>query len=68
MDEMRSIRTELTTLSVFPPGHIAGTLGILRMFCRTNLTIAMDTWNAETAARLIIWPESSTSPSVTDST
>ena len=53
MDELRSAGPELTTLSVFPPGHIAGTLGILRMFCRANTTLAMDSWDAEKAARLI---------------
>jgi acyl-CoA synthetase (AMP-forming)/AMP-acid ligase II len=53
MDELRSAGADLTTLSVFPSGHIAGTLGILRMLCRVNTTIAMDSWNAESAARLI---------------
>jgi acyl-CoA synthetase (AMP-forming)/AMP-acid ligase II len=53
MDEMRSTGDDVTTLSVFPSGHIAGTLGILRMFCRPGATIAMDAWNPETAARLI---------------
>lgn len=53
MDEMRSAGPDLTTLSVFPSGHIAGTLGILRMLCRGNTTIAMDAWNAEQAAKLI---------------
>ncbi|MEB3031227.1 class I adenylate-forming enzyme family protein [[Mycobacterium] nativiensis] len=53
MDQMRSAGPDLTTLSVFPSGHIAGTLGILRMFCRANTTIALDAWNAERAARLI---------------
>ncbi len=52
-DEMRSPATNPATLSVFPSGHIAGTLGILRMLCRGNATIAMDTWNPEQAARLI---------------
>src|SRR5262249_38069650 len=28
-------------------------LGILRLFCRANTTIALDSWNAEQAARLI---------------
>ncbi len=53
MDEMRSTADDRITLSVFPPGHIAGTLGILRMLSRANTTVAMDTWNPETAARLI---------------
>lgn len=53
MDQMRGATTEMTALSVFPSGHVAGTLGILRMFCRANTTIAMDAWNPEHAARLI---------------
>ncbi len=53
MDEMRGAIAESTTLSVFPAGHIAGTLGILRMFCRPGTTLALDAWNAERAARLI---------------
>ncbi|MGE2714117.1 class I adenylate-forming enzyme family protein [Mycolicibacterium litorale] len=53
MDQMRSSASGMTALSVFPSGHIAGTLGILRMFCRANATIAMDSWNPEHAARLI---------------
>lgn len=53
IDEMRSPGPDQTTLSVFPAGHIAGTLGILRMFCRANVTIAMDSWSPEAAARLI---------------
>jgi len=53
MDELRSAGRDLSMLSVFPSGHIAGTLGILRMFCRANTTFAMDSWNAETAARLV---------------
>ncbi|MGV0602180.1 AMP-binding protein, partial [Mycolicibacterium pulveris] len=53
MDEMRSSGTDLTMLSVFPSGHIAGTLGILRTLCRSSATFAMDAWNPETAARLI---------------
>lgn len=53
MDEMRSTRKNSTSLSVFPSGHIAGTLGILRMLCRANTTITLDSWNAEKAARLI---------------
>ncbi|WP_319447733.1 MULTISPECIES: class I adenylate-forming enzyme family protein [unclassified Mycobacterium] len=53
MDEMRAAGPSLTTLSVFPSGHIAGVLGILRMLGRANTTIAMDAWNPQTAARLI---------------
>lgn len=53
LDQMRSSGPDLTTLSVFPSGHIAGTLGILRMLCRGSATIAMDAWNPERAAALI---------------
>ncbi|WP_082109620.1 AMP-binding protein [Mycobacterium sp. UM_Kg1] len=53
LDQMRSSGPDLTTLSVFPSGHIAGTLGILRMLCRASSTIAMDAWNPEKAATLI---------------
>lgn len=53
IDQMRTLGAESTTLSVFPAGHIAGSLGILRTLCREGATIAMDAWNPETAARLI---------------
>lgn len=53
MDETRASGPDLTVLSAFPSGHIAGTLGFLRTLCRANTTIALDTWNPERAARLI---------------
>ncbi len=53
MDEMRGSSGDMTTLSVFPSGHIAGTLGILRVFCGGSATIAMDAWDPVAAARLI---------------
>ena len=53
MDEMRGGGDDMTTLSVFPSGHIAGTLGILRVFCGSSATIAMDAWDPVAAARLI---------------
>lgn len=53
MDEMRGVVADPTSLSVFPSGHIAGTLGILRVFCGSSATIAMDAWNPEKAAQLI---------------
>nr|CRL72611.1 AMP-dependent synthetase and ligase [Mycolicibacterium malmesburyense] len=53
MDALRHTGADETTLAVFPSGHIAGTLGILRMMCRPGNTIAMDAWNPEAAARLI---------------
>ncbi|MGE2727586.1 class I adenylate-forming enzyme family protein [Mycolicibacterium pulveris] len=53
MEEMRGGNRGLATLSVFPAGHIAGTLGILRMLLGGNDTFALDAWDAERAARLI---------------
>ena len=53
MDEIRGAGPDLTTLSVFPSGHIAGTLGILRVLCRGNTTITLDAWQPEQAAHLI---------------
>lgn len=53
IDQMRASGPDLTTLSVFPSGHIAGTLGVLRMLCRGSTTIAMDAWNPHRAAVLI---------------
>ncbi|MGE2719595.1 class I adenylate-forming enzyme family protein [Mycolicibacterium celeriflavum] len=53
MDALRHTGAGETTLAVFPSGHIAGTLGILRMMCRSGDTIAMDAWDPEAAARLI---------------
>lgn len=53
MDQTRASGPDLTVLSVFPAGHIAGTLGFLRSLCRANTTIALDAWNPERAARLI---------------
>ncbi|WP_238382080.1 class I adenylate-forming enzyme family protein [Mycobacterium neumannii] len=53
MDALRHTEADETTLAVFPSGHIAGTLGILRLLCRSGRTIAMDAWNPEAAARLI---------------
>ncbi|MGV0852423.1 class I adenylate-forming enzyme family protein [Mycolicibacterium phlei] len=53
MDEMRSVTPGRSVLSLFPSGHIAGTLGILRTLSQPGATYVMDAWNAETAARLI---------------
>lgn len=41
------------TLIVFPPGHIAGALGVLSSLTRASSTFVLDAWNAETAAQLI---------------
>ncbi|WP_081586618.1 class I adenylate-forming enzyme family protein [Mycolicibacterium hassiacum] len=53
MDEMRSTTPGRSVLSLFPSGHIAGTLGILRTLCQPGATYVMDTWDPETAARLV---------------
>lgn len=40
-------------LSVFPSGHVAAVNGLLRILVLGSPTVLMDTWNADTAARLI---------------
>jgi cyclohexanecarboxylate-CoA ligase len=40
-------------LAAFPSGHIAGTLGLLRMLIQGVPHVVIDTWDAATAARLI---------------
>ncbi len=40
-------------LSPWPAGHIAGVLGILRLYFSGGESVLMDAWNAEAAARLI---------------
>jgi len=41
------------TLSAFPSGHIAGVLGLARLYLNGGKTILMDNWDASAAARLI---------------
>jgi cyclohexanecarboxylate-CoA ligase len=53
IEQLRGPRPTSTSLAVFPSGHIAGVLGILRMLGRATTTIAMDAWNPRIAARLI---------------
>jgi cyclohexanecarboxylate-CoA ligase len=57
---LAEMRTQLTgtdfdsvILAAFPSGHVAGTLGLLRMLIHGKPHIVMDTWDAATAARLI---------------
>jgi cyclohexanecarboxylate-CoA ligase len=50
---LRGDRGQGARLNVFPSGHIAGVLGILRMLTAANPTVTMDAWNPTTAARLI---------------
>ena len=40
-------------LAAFPAGHIAGVLGVLRMFVLGTSTVLMDQWDAALAARLV---------------
>jgi acyl-CoA synthetase (AMP-forming)/AMP-acid ligase II len=40
-------------LAAFPAGHIAGVLGIARLYVFGGRTVLMDTWDAPAAARLI---------------
>lgn len=53
MDKLRGTRTTPSTLAVFPPGHIAGVLTVLRFFVRSTPTVAMDSWSPDVATRLI---------------
>jgi acyl-CoA synthetase (AMP-forming)/AMP-acid ligase II len=57
---LAEMRTQLTgtdpdsvILAAFPSGHVAGTLGLLRMLIQGKHHIVLDTWDAATAARLI---------------
>jgi cyclohexanecarboxylate-CoA ligase len=40
-------------LGLFPPGHVAGLLGLLRILVRGTPTVTMQAWDAAVAARLI---------------
>ncbi|MET0911468.1 MAG: AMP-binding protein, partial [Ilumatobacteraceae bacterium] len=40
-------------LAAFPSGHIAGVLGLLRMFVLGTSSVVMDMWDAALAARLV---------------
>jgi acyl-CoA synthetase (AMP-forming)/AMP-acid ligase II len=40
-------------LSVFPTGHVAGLLGVLRLLVQGTAAVIMDAWNAARAAALI---------------
>ena len=57
--EVRSSRATLDSghapanLAAFPAGHIAGVLGLLRLYLFGGRTILMDTWDPQAAARLI---------------
>lgn len=53
MERLRGNGPDLRSLVAFPPGHVAGTLGVLRMLGGGALTVAMDVWSPEAAAELI---------------
>lgn len=40
-------------LAVFPPGHVAGLIGLLRVLVHGTPTVTMDAWNGDLAARLV---------------
>jgi acyl-CoA synthetase (AMP-forming)/AMP-acid ligase II len=40
-------------LSAFPSGHIAGVIGLARLYLHGGKTVLMDSWDADAAARLI---------------
>jgi cyclohexanecarboxylate-CoA ligase len=52
-DELERDVTDIVHLAAFPLGHIAGALGLLRMFVHGVRTIAMDAWDPVAAARLV---------------
>jgi acyl-CoA synthetase (AMP-forming)/AMP-acid ligase II len=57
--EVRGMRRTLdgerpgTGLAAFPAGHIAGVLGLARLYVHGSSTVLMDQWNADAAAELI---------------
>lgn len=40
-------------LTAFPAGHIAGVLGVLRIFLRGGTSLLLDAWDADLVARLV---------------
>jgi acyl-CoA synthetase (AMP-forming)/AMP-acid ligase II len=50
---LTGVATDSVILAAFPSGHVAGTLGLLRMLLQGMPHVVMDTWDAATAARLI---------------
>ncbi len=46
-------RGQLLTLAPWPPGHVAGVLGLLRFAAMGQASIYLDAWDAHVAARLI---------------
>jgi acyl-CoA synthetase (AMP-forming)/AMP-acid ligase II len=50
---LTGVATDSVILAAFPSGHVAGTLGLLRMLLQGMPHVVLDTWDAATAARLI---------------
>ncbi|MDT5152594.1 MAG: acyl-CoA synthetase [Mycobacterium sp.] len=50
---LTGVATDSVILAAFPSGHIAGTLGLLRMLLQGMPHVVLETWDAATAAHLI---------------
>jgi cyclohexanecarboxylate-CoA ligase len=50
---LTGVATDSVILAAFPSGHVAGTLGLLRMLLQAMPHVVLETWDAATAARLI---------------
>jgi acyl-CoA synthetase (AMP-forming)/AMP-acid ligase II len=50
---LTGVATDSVILAAFPSGHVAGTLGLLRMLLQGIPHVVLDSWDAATAARLI---------------
>ncbi|MCW2662158.1 MAG: fadK [Mycobacterium sp.] len=50
---LTGVATDSVILAAFPSGHVAGTLGLLRMLLQGVPHVVMDAWDATAAARLI---------------
>ena len=53
IDQMRTASDPLSNLSVFPSGHVAGVLNIIRILTNPATSVVMDAWDPARAARLI---------------
>ncbi|HLM05274.1 MAG TPA: AMP-binding protein [Blastococcus sp.] len=54
LDEVFSFPTrDLRQLALFPAGHVAGLLGILRVLVHGTPTVVMESWDQALAARLV---------------
>ena len=50
---LRSRDPEARYLALFPGGHVAGLLGLLRMLLHGGLTVHLDRWGSARAARMV---------------